>query len=168
MTDIYYWDTCVFIAWLKAESPPNRTADEAEGIREIVSKVETGRAKLITSTITTVELLECDLPVGAKELFEKLMQRRMMSAISADIRVTALASQIRNHYKTSPEFKNKTVCTPDAIHLASAILYKADEFHTFDRSNKKSLGLLPLNNNVAGHELTIKKPSSRQMGITLK
>lgn len=168
MTDIYYWDTCVFIAWLKAEAPPHRTADEAEGIREIVTKVEKGTAKLITSTITTVELLECDLPIGAKEIYEKLMQRRMMSAISADIRVTALASQIRNFYKNDPVFNKKTVCTPDAIHLATAILYRADEFHTFDASNKKSLGLLPLNGDVAGHQLLIKKPSSRQLGINFK
>ena len=163
MTDLYYWDSCVFIAWLKGEDP-HRTKDEIEGLREVVSKVEKGTANLITSTITNVEVLEFNVPVGTRQDFEKLLQRRQMMTISVDIRISNLASQLRNYYKDSKEH-TKTLCTPDAIHLATAILYKASEFHTFDYSNNRTLGLLRLSGDVGGHQLLIKKPSSRQLNL---
>ncbi len=164
MPEIYYWDTCVFIAWLKNEGSPNRTPDEIEGIREVVSKVEKGTAKLITSTVTITEILECDLPVGAMNLFKGLLQRRMMMTVSVDMKIAELASELRNHYKVRNDH-TKTLCTPDALHLATAILYKANEFHTFDGSNNKSLGLLKLGSDVGGYPLIIRKPRSYQLGL---
>ena len=166
MPETYYWDTCVFIAWLKNEGLPNRSLDEIEGIRDVVSKIEKGTVKLITSAITIAEMLECDMPPGATDLFKSLLQRRMMVTISVDIKVAGLASNLRSYYKKSKEHE-KTLCTPDALHLATAILYKADEFHTFDGSNKKSLGLLNLGGDVGGYPLIIRKPKSAQFGLDL-
>ena len=52
--------------------------------------------------------------------------------------------------------------TPDAIHRATAILYRVTEFHTFDHDgNAKLLGSLPLSGNVGGYRLTICKPVAR-------
>ncbi|EDN68925.1 hypothetical protein BGP_4208 [Beggiatoa sp. PS] len=48
--------------------------------------------------------------------------------IAVDKRIASLAHDIRNFYQ-----QNKTnainIKTPDAIHLASAIHYQADQFH---------------------------------------
>lgn len=54
---------------------------------------------------------------------------------------------------------------PDAIHLASAILYDATEFHTFDgaRAGANKAGLLTLDGNVAGHRLKICAPKAEQL-----
>jgi hypothetical protein len=63
----------------------------------------------------------------------------------------------------------KTLSVPDAIHLATAIQYRVDEFHTFDgEGNSRYLGLLPLSGNVGGHKLTICKPKARNPQFDLR
>jgi hypothetical protein len=67
------------------------------------------------------------------------------------------------------EFDGKTVSVPDAIHLATALIYRADEFHTFDGKNgRNTLGLLPLSGDVGGHKLTICKPVAKSPELDLR
>jgi transposase-like protein len=55
------------------------------------------------------------------------------------------------------------------IHLATGILYRVDEFHTFDEmGSSKSLGLIPLSGNVGGHRLKICKPEARNPQLDFK
>ena len=70
-----------------------------------------------------------------------------------DTKIASIAHDIRNHYVTTGGSKLQT---PDAIHLAAAILHRADEFHTFDGT------LISLSGNVAGHRLTICKPIAKK------
>jgi PIN domain len=73
---------------------------------------------------------------------------------------------LRNHYAAKGK---KTLSAPDAIHLATAILYRADEFHTFDSDgSSRSLGLLPLSGDVGGHRLIICKPVARNPQLDLR
>ena len=53
---------------------------------------------------------------------------------------------------------------PDAIHLATAAIYKADEVLTFDdgQKDKKALGLLELNGDERVEKLVICKPTVKQ------
>ena len=68
------------------------------------------------------------------------------------------AHEIRDYYKS----KGRVMETPDSIHLASAILYEAEVFYTFDGEGKKKrptrAKLLSLSGDVAGHDLTIRRP----------
>jgi hypothetical protein len=52
--------------------------------------------------------------------------------------------------------------SPDAIHLATAILYRADEFHTFDDQ------LIGLSGNVGGHRLIVCKPETKSPELDLR
>src|SRR4030042_1515648 len=52
---IIYWDSCIFLAWLKDEKRPNH---EMDGIYECVREVEIGKTRLITSVITKIEVYE--------------------------------------------------------------------------------------------------------------
>jgi len=81
-----------------------------------------------------------------------MLKRPSSFVLNVDIRVSQLASQIRDYYKQS----HINLKTPDAIHLASALITKASAFHTFED------GLLRLTGNVAGHNLTISKPLAAQ------
>ena len=128
----------------------------------------TKRAYLGPSALTTVEVLSSKLPVGFETLFNEFMKR--VDRVNVDPKVALLAHDIRNHYATkSDEFGGKTISTPDAIHLATAIFYRADEFHTFDEGGSgKSLGLIPLSNNVGGHRLIICKPEARYPSLDLR
>jgi hypothetical protein len=101
-------------------------------------------------------------------LFQGFVKR--INRVGVDIKIAALAHDIRNHYTgRRAEHADKTLSTPDAIHLATAILYRVDEFHTFDRDgNAKNLGLLPLSGNVGGHKLTICKPEAKHPELDLR
>ncbi len=169
-TDTYYWDTCLFLAWLRNESPPSRQEDEMDGVRYYIRSVEDRKIRIMTSAITFVETTATKLPAGADEQFSDLLRRSSVSVVAADIKICRLARTLRDYYSDrASEFNNKTLSVPDAIHLATAILYKGKEFHTFDANNsKRSLGLLPLSGNVGGHNLVICKPEARQRELGLE
>ena len=145
----YYWDACIFLAWLLDEK---RSPGEMEGLTEVASLIAQSNAFLVTSVITRVEVLECTLSGEAKRSFDDFFKRRNIIMVNVDRNITDLAHEIRNHYKT----QNKKLTSPDSIHLAAAITYGADQFHTFDDP------LLRLNGKVAGYPLVICKPQGTQ------
>lgn len=74
-------------------------------------------------------------------------------------RVSEKSHFIRDYY----DQKGIKLSSPDTIQLATAIIFNAEEFHTFDGSGKKRNGdLLPLSGNVAGHKLKICVPYAQQ------
>ena len=162
---VYYWDACLFLAWIKDEE---RISGEMDGVREVIERSKRREVKIITSVLTTVEVLESRLPVGMKRLIEGLIKR--VTRISMEAKVAAMAHDLRDYYMSrSAEFGGKTLGVPDAIHLATAILYRATEFHTFDSVGRsKSLGLLPLSGNVGAHRLTICKPHAKNPQLDLR
>ncbi len=165
----YYWDTCIFVAWLKDEK--TRQPGEMDAIRDCIKKFNKRELYLMTSVLTITEISILKIPAGTETLLEEVMQRPNFSKISIDMRVAKLARDLRNYYLVrNQDFRGKTLTVPDALHLATAILYRADEFHTFDENgDKNSLGLLPLNGNVAGHDLKIcRPPISQQLGLALR
>lgn len=162
---LYYWDTCLFLAWLKDEE---RKTGEMDGVRELVERCRRREVRIMTSVLTSVEVLASKIPVGFYNLFTGLLKR--INRVSKDIKVAAIAHDLRDCYSArQEEFGNKTLSAPDAIHLATAILYRVDEFHTFDEHGTgKSLGLIPLSGNVAGNRLTICKPVALRPQLDLR
>ena len=166
----YYWDTCIFVAWLKNET--TRRPGEMDAILDCLNKFKKREIHLMTSVLTITEITVVKTPAGTDTLLEEVMQRPNFSKVSVDIRVAKLARDMRNYYLVrKTEFGGKTLTVPDSLHLATAILYRADEFHTFDQNNDpkyNSLGLLPLSGNVAGHDLRIcAPPIAQQLGLQL-
>jgi predicted nucleic acid-binding protein len=157
---LYYWDTCLFLAWLKNET--TRKAGEMDALADVLSRFKKRQVSLMTSVITLTEISVAKIPAGTEGLLEDVMQRSNFSRLSADIRVAKLARDLRNWYlNRTDEFGGKTLTVPDALHLATAIIYRADEFHTFDGKDslkQNALGLLPLSGKVGGHSLIITKP----------
>jgi predicted nucleic acid-binding protein len=152
----YYWDSCAFIAWLTNEKRP---PGELEGLEEIVKQIESRTADLFTSEITKSEVLEGKMTPAQRDAFTKLFQRRNVVTVDVGGRVMAVVKEIREW--------NSKISLPDAIHLATAIVYGADEFHTTDGAGKRkrSGDLVPLNGNVAGHKLTICTPQASQYSL---
>lgn len=157
---IVYWDTCVFLAWLKNETRPN---GEMAGLASVASEVTTGNLHLITSVTTMVEILDVRSGKGTASRFYDLFKRSNVDAINIDERIATKAGEIRQYYITqSSTDKKPALGFADVLHLATAIVQKATVFHTFDGGNKKQRGLLDLNGNVAGHPLPIEKPQTEQ------
>jgi predicted nucleic acid-binding protein len=160
---IYYWDASLFLAWLMNEP---REPAVMEGIAEIAQDINDNKAILITSVITRTEVFEGRLSDDVRQKFTDLFKRRNVKQIAVDERVAELARQIREYY--SVQKPSVRIETPDSLHLATAILYKADELHTTDGSGKRRRpsDLISLSGNVAGqYPLTILLPRSKQVGL---
>ena len=108
---------------------------------------------------TSTEVLKGKMTDEQRDRFTKLFQRRNVVQVDVTTRVLDLSEKIRNW--------NPKISSPDAIHLATAILYEADEFHTTDGGGKRKRAgdLLPLDGNVAGHPLKICKPQAMQYSL---
>ena len=163
------WDTCVFLSWIKSEP---RHPSETSGIQAVAKQIEAGEIILITSALTRAEIFQGRLSRAEKEKLSRFLRRSNVYTLALDDRVADLVSEIREFY-CSTDFE---LLTPDAIHVATAIHYNADEFQTFDGSDpnrkprdkaKKRCGLLLLDGSPIAdkHSLRIRKPNAFQLDL---
>lgn len=156
---LIYWDTCIFLAWLKNE--PNKLS-VVEGMEETAKAVDNKRVHLVTSVVTITEVLEGRLTAEQSKLFQKFFYRKNVHRINLDIRIATLSHEIRNYY----DQQSILLGTPDCQHLATAIINNVDEFHTLDgsgKNSKKKGKLIPLSGIVAGkYKLKICEPYAKQ------
>jgi hypothetical protein len=82
----YYWDTCLFLAWIKDEERPS---GEMDGVREVIERFKRREAKIVTSVLTAVEVLQSRLPAGVATLFSELMKR--ITRLGVDSKVASMA-----------------------------------------------------------------------------
>jgi predicted nucleic acid-binding protein len=154
---LVYWDTAVWLAWLLGER--HWPATVLAGIEDVIVQLESGRLLLLTSSITRSEVFEGRLATEQKALWNSIMRRSDVQAIAADDRVNDRSAAIREYHKN----RGTKIETPDAIHLATAVLYKAHEFQTMDGLDKsgKAKKILKLNGDVGGYPLFITQPYPR-------
>ena len=113
---------------------------------------------IITSVITLTEVLSSSLTTEQEEAFLKTFKATNHTLYDVDYAIARKARQFREAFLNHQS--GKTLATPDAIHAATAVIYQADEMHTFDdgQKNKKFLGLLELSSNSSLDNLLICKP----------
>ncbi len=158
--NIIYWDSAIFIAFFSQEG--TRTKEELAGIDQVVDAFDKGTCILVTSMITKTELLPSKLGKDNYDKLSALWKRKQFQAMEVTEAIIDLANEIRNFYADKQE---KVPSTPDSIHLATAIRAKADVFQTFDGGKKR--GLLQLDGNVAGYNLSVKVPFVPQRELPL-
>ena len=159
---LYYWDSCVFIAWL-TEDPAYE--EFLPGLEEYASQVDRNEIVLVTSTIVRGEVLPDKMPGNTMAKFEQFLKRRNVTEAAMDPRVSKLSAAIRNYYVGEKKAGRvtKIPSTPDAIHLATAVLYEVKEMHTFDDGGTGGgLSRLALSGNVAGYTLKVCRPQPAQ------
>ena len=117
--ELICWDSSVMISFIK-EKEQERMGE----INSVVQNIHKGHYTLAVSTLIYPEVLETKMPPDAIKKFEKFMQNRAdITIVAVDIRVAKKAQELRN--KTNLE-------TPDAIHIATAIINKATALHAYD------------------------------------
>jgi len=154
-----YWDTTCWLAWLNDER--HWPAPVITGLQDTVYEVETNEVLLFTSAVTRGEIYFGKLDLNQKNMYAKLLRRSNVQEIDADPRVMDRVSSIREYHAA----RKQKVATPDAIHLATAVLYKADEFHTMDglqKGGSKHRKLLALSGDVGGYNLRVVHPYPRR------
>src|ERR671930_444531 len=121
---LYYWDTSCFIEWLLGGK--DYPADALAGLEYIAIEINNNRSLLCTSVITNTEILQGKFTKEQADRLENFFKRRNVSLVSIDNKISQRASYIRNYYNE----RDIKIKTPDSIHLATALIYKVDEFHT--------------------------------------
>ncbi len=151
----YYWDACVYIAWLNQESSK---APWLPAINEIVAANKRRDNLIITSVLTLMEVLESRLTPEQEKDFQNCFHFGTHERYDVDIPVVMRARRYRDHYLAN-KVDGKVLTTPDAIHLATGFIHNVDEFHTFDDGKSgKGCSLLALDGNVAGDALKVCRP----------
>lgn len=157
----YCWDTNVIISLITQKG---RTPEELSGLNDVLNLIVKKKANLIISTICDIELLPSKMSKDERKKLHDFLKHRNIMKVPTSEPITELATEIRDYYSK----KSEKLSVPDCINLATAIIYKVDEFHTYDEGRKsKDIGLLSLNGNVANHVLKICKPSLAQLSLPL-
>lgn len=156
----YYWDSCIFFAWLNDEADVHGAA-VMDGINETAEKYDNNKIVLMSSLITKTEVFDNKLKTQwARDEFSQRFIRDNFQWITQDDKVTEMSRVIRDFHSK----KGITLDATDCVHLAAAIIWKADILYTLDgHSDKpKPNSMLLLDGNVAGHRLRIMKPFKEQ------
>jgi predicted nucleic acid-binding protein len=150
---IYYWDSCIYIAWMKAEVCHGAVALDA--MTRIAEDCERGRCRIITSALIHTEVLQSKV---SSDIYRKFCGAfgRYHQCYDVDSPTSRRAGALREIVWPG----DRTLGTADAIHLATALLRKADEFWTFDEGKKgRDAGLLELQGCQAIRPLRVTRPS---------
>lgn len=136
-----YWDACVFIAHISRVGAKS----VLDGIDEVIEEAEQGRAVVLTSSITRIEVLDCKIDDANKHLFPAFLRRSdVVQEFDVDIRIASAAHDIRDFYRR----EGHNITLGDCIHVATACSKEADEMFTLDGSGKKR-GLIALSGRIA-------------------
>lgn len=140
----WYWDTCVFVAFLN----DNRAAygQQVDHIGQFLDDCKRGECTIHTSTITIAEISKKHLVSSTYGSFADFLSEfgGSIRQVGADPNVMMLASAIRGLAYTKSG-GSREIGTPDAIHLASALVLEGtygvpiSAFHTFDDGKKRGL-----------------------------
>jgi predicted nucleic acid-binding protein len=103
-----------------------------DGIDEVVDQAEKGEAYILTSSITRIEVLECNLPPGAEGKYLKFLRREIVQEFDVDPRIARAAHDIRAFYQK----KGHTLSVADSIHIATACMRNAEELFTLEGTGK--------------------------------
>lgn len=162
---IVYWDSCIFISWLNEEKPPQRLQTDVDGLREQLDQFNAKRLHVATSIITITEVLEAHVAADKRERMLRLASKTNFHYQDVTRPVAMLSHEIRDFYQHQKVVDNlPTLTTPDAIHLASAMLNDCEVFYTYDATDKESgsrakRALIPLSGKVLGKpSLRIERP----------
>lgn len=148
-----YWDACAWIAMIQDEKIPLKgggTEYRGQMCRQVVGAARRGLVELVTSSLSLVEV--CKRPeVGAENDDQKLrdyFENPYILLVNLDRQVGDLARRLMlaGYAGLKPL---------DATHVASAVVGRAGEMHTFDG---KLLAMDGLVKGLDGSPLRICKP----------
>ncbi len=131
----YAWDSSVFLAWLWEDETfslggVESVIQEITPLRNTDNEGASPRAILIVSVIAYAEILEARQTAEQMDQLEGFLKRSNVILANNDIRIAQKAGEIRS--RGLAEKPIRKIKTPDATHLATALIYQADAFHTFD------------------------------------
>lgn len=144
MRQLVYWDSDAFLALLKED----KTTEEMAGCQNVWQACEKGIYHLVTSTLTTVEVIHKKglpkLDSADRDLISNYFRQEFISQKPLTREIAELARDV---------VWDSNIMPKDAIHVATCAFYKIRELHTFDKNlvDKKTI-------NVNGFVINVTKP----------
>ena len=154
---IYYWDACAYLAWLKNEEQAHGK-ESIDALEKIAKDNFNRTAVIMTSTMTLIEVLSSSLNEDQEKRFRLSFRPQDHLLYEVDPPIALKARDFRQ--RLLKHKSGKTLSTPDAIHLATAVIYKANWFVTFDdgKKDKRHIGLLELSKDECVDGIEICRP----------
>ena len=125
----YSWDACTWIALIIQEQALRKGGgleDRARLCNHIINQAASKRVEIATSGLSLAEVCKHPDVIGADgDVLSDFFRNEYILVVPVDRFVGTLAREIMQGRQ--PGLK-----PPDAIHLATAIISGAAEFHTFD------------------------------------
>lgn len=122
-----------------------------ENCRQVLHSAEGGEIKIVTSALTLTEVVHIKglVPMDAKDetTIEDVFQKDCIVIVDVDRRIAEFARQLVWKHGVKPK---------DSVHVASALVAKVDELHTFDDD------LLKLDGKLGSPPLKICEPGLTQ------
>lgn len=142
MGEHYFWDSCVFIAYLNDDSHAYDTASLATFISETQEK---NGCKIYTSAIALAEITPNRLKKSAHSTFQDFLRdfRGSISVVESGPYVNINAGLLKDIPYKKQNSTKRVLTTGDAIMLATALEIEEtysvslDAFHTFDNGRGK-------------------------------
>lgn len=132
-----YWDSCAWMGLVNAE------ADKLPGLRAVYGHARRNLVELWTSTIAIVEVsklaseksLKRPIPPDSLAVIDAILFQPFIKPVNVD---QIVAKRARKLTREVDRLKG-----PDAVHIASAMVWNVPVFHTYDRDD-----LLALNGKI--------------------
>lgn len=163
-TPTYYWDSCILIALLQDEIKKHPHSIPA--IQELSKHNSIGNISIIGCQLIQIEVGDWKFNEEQEASFQDFYIHDNNELFDVDIRIAQVSREIRGYYFRNPinppKGNPRGPSIPDTIHLAAAIVRKADEFHTLDAGGQDGFSILQLSGNVAGYDLKICRPEDSQ------
>ena len=138
MPDTFYWDSCVFL------SAVNGDAGRLPHIESFLDSASKGDVVILTSTVSKVEVA-----FGAAEQLSQALDPAVENKINELWDTGSPVKLVEFHELLAEDAralmrqaltKGWSLRPLDAVHLATAMRYKSDRFHTYDAGLQKFSG----------------------------
>lgn len=132
MADIFYFDSCAFLAWFKEE--PGRV----DTMAALFAEAEKGSLKVLTSTLTIAEVLnlqgqQSPIPKSQRDAVRSLFLNDWIVPKGVNRRMAEISQDLVWDYGVKPK---------DGIHIATALMFKVQTFYTYDEKLVKKGNLV--------------------------
>lgn len=120
------WDSVVFSKVLNGGE--GLSADEISGLGEVVDLADRGQIIIVTSALIDMEVLGEIGDETIRARTAQLFERANIVAVEPSRAIIARARTIREQGR----IEGRSIKTPDALFIATAIIHSAGALHTFD------------------------------------